>query len=629
MLPREGAFLREMDQPRDLLVGRAQYFTPTGIIVLFDALHQPTLGQEWSKSPAGVTFPSRPGPSLADQMVVVCDEQSLGLTPPSTLDEVRERLRGLPYVPASVITGRIATLLWPIRDEPNQQLQLATDIFGERAEIIDGFRRFLAEGPGPGRYIFHEQQFFVLLRLILEEGGESDSSESWSDDDRLRLYQGMIQVTSVVQAGSSKLRQSDRTPEDWLGFLTQNSVYNAIEEPLLAYQRAWRIFGELAVDAQSQAHPEFCDLRAWHRDHLGVDLDELLAVGHSIEGRTLGPAVPADQRAVVPPLQTYLSPTTLAPRHQALTEAFSAPRSFYVDAFKRSHDNELRLAWETTPFMTKPLLQLPDGSLCLTSPRALQSFMTDGIYYRFLDIAGRLGKRDRYTGFLGWLVERYVVEVFAESFGMREAGQGRVTGDQEYNGEKTSDVAVDYGEDLVLVEVISTRVPLGVRAEADESELTKYLKRTIDDKLEQVDRVITDLNDKRARIPDVDIDQVQRIWPVLVTQGDLLPAGPLLSYVDHATKGMFEQAGVQLRTMLGLADVEMLMGMVLAGENLIDVLREKSTGEYANLPFSRWMTDTRDPLPARPPWLEQRWFDSTNALARLLDLDAPPRPSTE
>jgi hypothetical protein len=202
-----------VDQPHDLFVGRAQYFTPTGLIVLFDAPRQPAPGQEWSNSPAGVRFPSRPGPSLTDQMVVVCDEQALGLVPPSTLDEVRKHLRGLPYVPASVITGRIATLLWPIRDEPEQQIQLATDIFGEGAGIIDDFRRFLAEGPGSGPYIFHEQQFFVLLRLVLEEGSEPDHSDSWSEDVLLRLCQGMIKVTSVVQAGSSKFRQSDRTPE--------------------------------------------------------------------------------------------------------------------------------------------------------------------------------------------------------------------------------------------------------------------------------------------------------------------------------------------------------------------------------------------------------------------------------
>ncbi len=559
-------------------------------------------------------------------MVVVCDEQALGLVPPSTLDEVRERLRGLPYVPAATVIARVAVLLWPIRDDPEQQLQLAKGIFGEDAEIIDGFRHFLDEGPGPERYVFHEQQFFVLMRLILEEGVDLDDANPWAEDGSRRLRMAMVEVTSVVEAGSSKFRQSDRTPADWLGFLTQNSVYNATEEPLLAYQRAWRIYGEMAIDAEAQAHPEFCDMAAWHRDHVGIDLDELLAVGHAIAGRTQGPEVPIEQRPVVPPLQTYLSPTTLASRHEAVTEAFSAPRSFYVGGFQRSRENELRLAWDTTPFMTKPLLRFPDGSLCLTSPRALQSYMTDGIYYRFLDIAAKEGKRDDYTGFVGWLVERYVVEVFSESFGLRDIGDGRVSGDQEYGGKKTSDVAVDYGEDLVLVEVVSTRLPLGVRAEADEGDLNKYLRRTIDDKLKQVDRVITDLNEERAQIPDVDITTVKRIWPVLVTQGDLLPAGPLLAYVDEATEGLFEQVGVQPLTMLGLADLEMLMGMIATGESLIDVLREKATGEYANLPFSRWLTDVRDPLPARPPQLEQRWCDSTDRFARLLNLDPPSDP---
>ncbi len=618
-----------MDQSRDLFADRQRYFTPTGLIVLFDAPRQPAPGQEWFSSPAGLSFPSRPGPSLADQMVVVCDEQALGIVPPATLDEVRERLRGLPWVPAAVIIGRIAALLWPIRDESERQLELAMSIFGKNAGIIDDFRRFVAEGPGPERYVFHEQQFFVLLRLILEEGGELDDPNSWSEHDSLRLRKAMIEVTSVVQAGSSKFRSSDRTPADWLGFLTQNSVYNATEEPLLAYQRAWRIFGELAVDREARAHPEYCDLEAWHRDHIGIDLDELLAVGHAIAGRTQGPEVPLEQRPIVPPLETYLRSTTLASHHEAVTEAISAPRSFYVDGFRRSHGNELRLAWETTPFMTKPLLQLRDGSLCLTSPRALQSFMTDGIYYRFLDIAAREGKRDHYTGFVGWLVERYVVEVFSESFGLRDVGNGRVTGDQEYAGKKTSDVAIDYGEDLVLVEVVSTRLPLGVRAEGDESDLSTYLTRTVDDKLEQVDRVITDLNDKRARIPDVDITAVKRIWPVLVTQGDLLPAGPLIAYVNEATERFFEQSGVQRLTMLGLADIEMLMGMIVSGENLIDVLRDKAMGHYADLPFSRWLIDQRKPLPARPPQLEQRWFASADHFARLIDLDPPSRPDAQ
>jgi hypothetical protein len=186
-------------------------------------------------------------------------------------------------------------------------------------------------------------------------------------------------------------------------------------------------------------------------------------------------------------------------------------------------------------------------------------------------------------------------------------------------GKKTSDVAVDYGADLVLVEVISTRLPLGVRAEGDETVLDTYLKRTITDKLKQLNRVIDDLLARRERIRDVDMSAVQPIWPVLVTHGDLLPAEPLFAYIASQTTGMFGQRGVRPLTLLGLEDVETMTGMVAAASNLIEVLDEKGSGAYAQLPFSRWLMDTRDPLPPRPPQLEKRWWDSTNEFARVID----------
>jgi hypothetical protein len=608
-----------MEEPPDITRGRHQYYTPTGLIVLFDAPRQPMVGEGWSWSPGGLTFPTTPGPSLTDQMVVVCDEAALGLTPPSTLAELRELVSYLPYVPAAIITARIATLLWPVRDEPEAQFGLAKDVFGD-AGIIDDFRAFLDSGPGPKRYLFHEQQLFVLLRLILEDGAEWDETTPWTTDETLKLRKALVQVTSVVQSGSSKFRQSARAPADWLGFLTQNSAYNATDEPLLAYQRAWRIYAELATDVEAKAHDAYCDLEAWHQQHLRMTLEELLAVGHSVAYRAQSAPLPVEQRGLAPPMKTYLGDTKLAERHAAVTDAFSAPRSFYVDGFKVSRENELRLAWETTPFMTEPFLRLPDDSFCLTSPRALQSFLTDGIYYRFLDIAAAEGRRDDYTTFVGWLVERYVVELFEQGMGERPAGQGCVHGEQVYarGGQKTSDVAVDCGDDLVLAEVISTRLPLGVRAEGDEAVLDEYLKRTITDKLGQLNRVIDDLLAGRARIPDVDAS-AERIWPVLVTHGDLLPAEPLFAYIANATSALFGQSGVRPLTLLGLEDVEMLMGMVAAGSNLVDVLREKSTGAYASLPFSRWLTDTHDPLPSRLPELEQRWWDSTNAIARVIE----------
>jgi hypothetical protein len=288
--------------------GRRQYSTPSGLIVLFDQPFKPMPGQRWARSPSDPSFPATSGPSLMDQMVVVCDEAALGLTPPSTLDDVRQLVSGLPYAPAAVITARIAALLWPIRDEPEHQLELAKQIF-EHAGIINDFRAFLDSDLGPKRYIFHEQQLFVLMRLILESGAEGDGSLSWTADNEYDFRRALIKVTSVVAQGSSKLRESVHMGDHLLGYLTQNSFYNAMAQPLLAYQRAWRIFVELPATPEAQTHPSACDFETWHRKRLGVGLRELLVVGHAAGRAAQAEGLPKEQLAALPPL----APRLLAP----------------------------------------------------------------------------------------------------------------------------------------------------------------------------------------------------------------------------------------------------------------------------------------------------------------------------
>ena len=112
---------------------------------------------------------------------------------------------------------------------------------------------------------------------------------------------------------------------------------------------------------------------------------------------------------------------------------------------------------------------------------------------------------------------------------------------------------------------------------------------------------------------------VERVWPVLVTYGDLLAAGPLLAYIAEKATGLFGQSFTRPLTLLGLEDVEVLAGMLANGEMLADVLAEKNGGAYRGLPFSRWLTDTRQEIPPRLTELEQRWSDMTHGFAALLE----------
>ena len=104
----------------DITGGRHQYVSPSGLVVMFDKPLQPMVGEGWARSPSDLSFPTRPGPSLLDQMVVVFDEQELGL-PPASVEDVRELVSELPYAQAAVLTARIATLLWWRRSRNSPQ----------------------------------------------------------------------------------------------------------------------------------------------------------------------------------------------------------------------------------------------------------------------------------------------------------------------------------------------------------------------------------------------------------------------------------------------------------------------------------------------------------------------------
>jgi hypothetical protein len=246
----------------------------------------------------------------------------------------------------------------------------------------------------------------------------------------------------------------------------------------------------------------------------------------------------------------------------------------------------------------------------LTSPRGLYSWLTDGWYYRLLDIEIERNERDDFTTYVGYLFETYVLELFQVALPDRTPGQGRVHGEQGYGAseEMTSDVTVDYGDDLLLFEVISRRLPLGVRAEADQEELENHLKRTFLDKIKQLDRVGRDILSGHARIPDVEPARIRQIWPVLVTAGDVTDSEPLWKWLNEKTPaGTFEDPKVQRLTLLDVEDIEILAGLVSAGEEINDIVTAKALSDYRELSLVRWLNDTRTQDPPRHPKIEERW----------------------
>jgi hypothetical protein len=231
-------------------------------------------------------------------------------------------------------------------------------------------------------------------------------------------------------------------------------------------------------------------------------------------------------------------------------------------------------------------------------------------------------ERDAFTTFVGFLFETYVLELMQLALTGHAVGHGRVHGEIPYGGgDLSSDVIVDYGEDLLLFEVISRRVPLGVRAEADPDELETHLQRTLLDKIEQLDRVANDVLEARVAIPGVDPAQLRRIWPVLVTAGDLIESEALWQWLRARTAAMtFADERIERLSLLSVEDVEIIAGMVAAGEQVVDIVANKARSPHHELSLARWLLDTRSAPPPRHPEIEARWTRLVENMTAVLGL---------
>ena len=581
---------------------------------------------DWVASPYGFALPQGSPPTLLDQIVVVAQESDLGLQS-LTEEQIRALLAPIPLAPALAWTSRHLLRLWDADDEVADQIELAQRLFDPDAPIIERCRAFLAEGEEEERRVlFSEQQFHVLLRLCFESCADAEEDTTWDQERETAMRRALLGVTSITGEGAARLGEDSRSLEDWLGYFTQNGAYNSKEQPLLAYQRVLRVFVELAGSEAAREHPAFLDFDALSRDALGASVLELLSVAFAAfagASRDEDPGHPGNF-GVVRNFVEYLRPTAIGDRATIFAEALSAPRHFYIGGFERSRDDPVRLAWDITPIQQKPFFQLPEnGPMLLLSPRGISSWLTDGVYYRLLDAAADQNHRNDFTTFVGWLYERYLLEIFELALPGRPAGEGRVHEEIKYGGELTSDISIDYGSDLVLFEVVSTRLPLGVRAEADEAELERFLNRAVLDKLHQLDRVITDLGTGKVGIPDVEIGAVKRIWPVLVNVGEMTEGEVLYEFIKRKAPDVLAQPGCQALTLLGVDDAEVLAGVAASGEDIPDVLAAKAADGYQAMGLARWVLDKRTEIPPRLTALEQRWQQLTEEMIAILRL--PPR----
>jgi hypothetical protein len=408
--------------------------------------------------------------TAADLMELIFESELagyLGGMPQLDRDEVIALVRSVPLEPA------IRLSVWVQRrlrlDPTNAAKQLETmellygPVFRAAGELL------LREQPR--RALFSEQQAFALQRLLLLHA-EDRPAEDLTEEEQARLLWACLWIPDAILdpdlTADATLPGWELADERFLRFFVASGGLAGRTAFKHELARAHVLYHVVANSTAARRHRDYCPLDGWLEERYGLDFVGLQTFGFSFFARSnVGDR---EGGALLYANKDYFAPTALVAEYDKAIEAIAAPREWFEAEFSQSKEKARRAAWEIQPFLRRPALLQRDGNAVVLGLRALEGWLSStGAYYRLFDLARARGEADmeRFRRFNGWLQERYVRQLthIAHPYAHRRvlAGSGRVLGQQPYKvkrrGESmTSDVAVDLGLDLVLVEVTTKRV---------------------------------------------------------------------------------------------------------------------------------------------------------------------------
>jgi hypothetical protein len=557
---------------------------------------------------------SAPPPSEADQMGVFIGGAELGQPEPD-LSALRSMAGRLPFESAMLHVAVLLCRLGPRLDDPPRQRELAKQFYASRPELLVAYERVLASNPR--RVIFSPQPLMFLMRLLMEHARHEPMREM--SDDEVRLLQ------DVVLGAHSAME------------VTLDAMGLPSRDALLAYELQAATFFRRAQYLEEMArHHEFVRLAtddkrlmdSWNRvpvtewlAEYGITTEEQWDLGFSLSAITHAfdePVTPLVFAAHIDELLTRIG----QPETPRDVPVIAAARSQFNAQFGVFGGGDETLPWEVRPFTTTPFLRLTNGDLLLLSPTWLLSWLGEGFHYRVLRRAQQAGSAtsEKYLRFSGEITELYALDLATAATSEPDV----VIGEQPYgpnNSERTSDVAIVSGTDLVLFEIHARRVSANAAVGGSAAEATLEVSRLLVEKADQLGPCIGALLSGDAKLPRVSISQIERIWPIVVSVGHVLQTHNLWQYVresmDETKAKPLADSRVQPLQLLDISDYEKLLGLVEAGENLPRMLAHKAHGLYRDRDFAAWLHSPGAPSDEpRLSVLKQRWEQMTDRLVR-------------
>jgi len=506
----------------------------------------------------------------------------------------------VPFWPSMLFLSRLQRDLWHVRDDQLGQVLLLKQWFAG-SEFADRAEPWLRQDPQ--RVLFSEQQVFALQRLLILNARHGAPDVPLTNDEAKLLMAALVAVPgSLLNLGVDFVdAPASVEDEQWMRYFVGHGGFVGRGALRNEFGRARRLYGEIANTSEARAHHAYCPLDEWLREHYDLGFEELQAFALALHAGSK--MVSPDE---LPSLvdTSYFSSTLLADRAAKGLDALSAPREWYVKRFSKTQADPRRAVFEITPFLQRPALCLPNGKVMPIAPRALEAWMgASGNYYRLFDLARAKGSavRKRFTTFNGSIVETYVCETAERAYPPKPPSgpiwlPGTVHRDVPYPAKggthRTPDVAIDLGPDLILIEVTASRLTEKSVVDADPDAVRADIQKVLIDKISQLGKRIRDLRDAVATLPGVEIDLVDRIWPIVVSADGLFQTPTLWAYIKPTVENALSQPKVQPLTLFDVEDLEEFMGLVHAGLSAVDMLGDKTSTQWCERELAAWFRGT-------------------------------------
>jgi hypothetical protein len=567
-----------------------------------------------SALPERTLFIAAEPPSDLVAMFVAPDPEALGQGTPS-LDAVCALLREVPVEPAVFGLSALAAAAWHAGTDQVKHLALAEEVFVNRP-VLAQLRAFLADDRH--HVIFNEQHLTILMRLLLIHGADGDPRADLTPAQIDSMLIALLAVGGLPSRYGDP-EESGEQPMGWVPWLVRSGLYFDRSNVGSDQGRAWALFIDLAAEADPNAH-NWVNLATWAADDL-APIAEQLAFGYALGAfsKALQEDVPTKDRFIGIVPEGLLADNMPAAQVARLIAASSATRAEFTQLFAADDDVD-HLLWDRTPFERFPFLRLSDGRLVLLNPRFLLSWMGEGVYHRLLTSAtsrpdpARPAKRAtlRFTRFHGELMERYVERLAERSHSDQvRAGVVRICPEQRYVGrhgseQKSPDLILNYATDLVAIEVTGGRPARRTRVLSDPSLIEKELDDRIIGKLAELDQALVDVLSGTAGIPGLELELVERVWPVLIVPSTIIQSDVLWAHIEGKAGELFDHhPALQAPTLFSIEDFEAALAAVETGAGLPMILAARARSPYRRMPpshfFQRHYRTTR-----RPAYLDEQ-----------------------